>query len=245
MPEVRLTKGGADNFVDALVKDPRKVPAVRTLVGFVGKAAEDKHIRIYADASLTSWVEVEAGDVLHTQALPDSESPLGATAVWVRRDAVLKSPANAFVAGGITAGNFGGAGIPNPEGDPLPTHITPIANGLAVVPAVRAAHYLRGGIAQANLGQADLSGLRIRTPTTPSLVDGCPSAMDPNCERVRWKTEILTPPPTTNSQAGGCPTTTYLVLDPGVLAQIEQVHVANLDKAYRDLAAWRATRALR
>jgi hypothetical protein len=73
-------------FVDRLVTDPADPPAVVMFVGFAGRAASHDEVRFYLDAELSSFVDIPAEDVLHTQPLAPVHSPLGGQFVWARRD---------------------------------------------------------------------------------------------------------------------------------------------------------------
>jgi hypothetical protein len=90
-----------DAWVSRVVDDPANPPAAVLLSGFVGDAAEEGRSRIYTDASLASYVEVQDEDVLHHEAL-NGEVPEGGSLVWVRADARITP-------GGGT-GNRGAAG---------------------------------------------------------------------------------------------------------------------------------------
>ena len=74
------------DFVDRLVTDPADPPAVVMFVGFTGRAASPDEVRFYLDAELSSFVDIPAEDVLHTQPLAPAHSPLGGQFVWARRD---------------------------------------------------------------------------------------------------------------------------------------------------------------
>lgn len=76
----------ASDFVDRLVTDPADPPAVVMFVGFTGRAASPDEVRFYLDAELSSFVDIPAEDVLHTQPLAPAHSPLGGRFVWARRD---------------------------------------------------------------------------------------------------------------------------------------------------------------
>lgn len=72
-----------DDFVDRVVTDPSRPPNVTLLQGFVGSAEDEDHVRVYADAALTTWVDVPADAVRHVQKLPPEHSPLGGSVLWV------------------------------------------------------------------------------------------------------------------------------------------------------------------
>ncbi len=74
-----------DDFVSKvndISKDPQQKVA---LTGFVGNSPNDGCIRIYHDASLGDYSEVNADDVIHQEPLQNSS--LGGSAIWVKGDA--------------------------------------------------------------------------------------------------------------------------------------------------------------
>jgi hypothetical protein len=76
-------------IVESLVPDP-SVPSLATVaVGFVGKSVRVGYWRLYMSPGLREYVEFRENDVLHSQPLEASQSPLGGTAVWFKADAEL------------------------------------------------------------------------------------------------------------------------------------------------------------
>jgi hypothetical protein len=78
-----------DDFVDKLVGDAKAAPNALLLSGFVGKAAEDGHTRLYLDPELREYVDIPNDDLLYSKAIPEDASPLGGSFVWINRDAEL------------------------------------------------------------------------------------------------------------------------------------------------------------
>lgn len=74
------------DFVERIVTDPADPPATVMFTGFAGRAASDDEVRFYLDAELSSFVDIRREDVLHTQAFPADQAPLGGQFVWARRD---------------------------------------------------------------------------------------------------------------------------------------------------------------
>jgi hypothetical protein len=77
------------SFVGKLVADPRQPPNTLLLTGFLGASSDEGHTRLYFDPQLSDYVEIPDDAILHKQDVPAGLSPLGASYVWVRRDATL------------------------------------------------------------------------------------------------------------------------------------------------------------
>lgn len=82
-----------DDFVEKVVTDPSQPPNVVVVSGFVGRSPDDGHIRVYAEPSLASWVDVPADAVRHTARLTPEQSPLGGSLLWVAAEAPLRTQA--------------------------------------------------------------------------------------------------------------------------------------------------------
>jgi len=76
-------------FVDKIVAGADTPPRVRLLTGYVGDSCEKNCVRLYADAELTSYVEIPAVVVRHSE--PVEGDALGAVHLWVDRDAEVIS----------------------------------------------------------------------------------------------------------------------------------------------------------
>ncbi|HEX3683455.1 MAG TPA: hypothetical protein VHU83_13040 [Bryobacteraceae bacterium] len=102
--EVRL-----DDFVANAVPDPANVGQTLFLTGFLGASSQPEHTRIYADASLSSYVDVETSDIVHSEALSKEQSPLGGSYIWLKRNAEVyfggpgQSTKGKFLQGPLTA----------------------------------------------------------------------------------------------------------------------------------------------
>ncbi len=110
-------------FVGRVVSDPKDPPETRMLTGWLGDAAEEGNRRLYADAELSSYLDIPAEAILHTEPIRDSQ-PSGGVFVWIRRDAALKqggstySRAARFLQGQVQqdfAGGGGGQAFGSPE----------------------------------------------------------------------------------------------------------------------------------
>ena len=79
-----------DALAETVVPDPATIPDSVALAGFVGRSAEDGKIRLYLDASFRNYYEISSSDILHSQQLPATQSPLGGSVVYVRSSAPLR-----------------------------------------------------------------------------------------------------------------------------------------------------------
>jgi hypothetical protein len=121
MAEKKSPAGPAD-FIAKIVKDPKNPPETLLLTGYLGASSEDGHTRLYFDAGLANYVEIPSDAILNTE--PSGDDGLGASYVWIKRDAVLiygpagsQRPKGTFLEGpimqdhlGAAAGAGGGAG---------------------------------------------------------------------------------------------------------------------------------------
>jgi len=108
-------------FVRNIVEDPKNVPDVMLLYGYLGASSEEDHHRLYLSQDLTNYVEVPKKAVLHQMAAPKEQDPHGGVTVWVKKDAALiykMAPAAQalahFFAGAIQAGAIGAGAAPQP-----------------------------------------------------------------------------------------------------------------------------------
>jgi hypothetical protein len=120
MAQAPQTPGGNDNFIRHIVTDPKNVPDVTLLTGYLGASSEEAHERLYLSPDLTNYVEIPKAAILHQAPLPKEQDAHGGVTLWVRKDAALQykmAPAAQalanYFAGAIQAGAqdaFGGAG---------------------------------------------------------------------------------------------------------------------------------------
>jgi hypothetical protein len=73
----------------ANVSDPKNVPDVMLLYGYLGASSEEGHERLYLSPDLTNYVEVPRDAVLHQMAAPKEQDPHGGVTLWVKKDAKL------------------------------------------------------------------------------------------------------------------------------------------------------------
>src|SRR5690242_19895111 len=108
-------------FVREIVSDPKAVPDVMLLYGYLGASSEEDHERLYLSPDLTNYVEIPTSAILHQMAAPKEQDPHGGVTLWVKKDAALvyrMAPAADAVAhyfaGAIQAGAQAAAAAPIP-----------------------------------------------------------------------------------------------------------------------------------
>jgi hypothetical protein len=99
MADGERTKVRLDAFTAKVVPDPKNPTESLLLTGFLGASSESKQTRIYWDASLSSYVDVDTADIIHSEPLAIEQSPLGGSYIWVKRSAEVSIGS----AGGSTA----------------------------------------------------------------------------------------------------------------------------------------------
>jgi hypothetical protein len=114
-----------DEFVGKLVKDPKSPPDTILLTGYLGKSSEEGHTRLYFDPELKSYIEIPNEAILHSQQIPEEQSALGGSNVWIARDAEVvhgrvgpsRTKAKFFQGPiGAAAAAAGGGGVAGPGG---------------------------------------------------------------------------------------------------------------------------------
>jgi hypothetical protein len=136
------------NFVRQLVTDPKSVPDVMRLYGYLGASSEEGHERLYLNPDLTNYVEVPVQAMLHRMPVPTDQDPYGAVVLWVKKDAALihkMTPAAQAMAhyfrGAIEAGMVGMAAASAVGGVPQAAGVTPqavVAAAAGMAPQVAA-----------------------------------------------------------------------------------------------------------
>jgi hypothetical protein len=76
-----------DDVTAKVVADPKNAGDAVLATGFLGDSSDSNHIRIYWDASMASYIDVAAEDIIHTEPLPKEQSPLGGSYIWLKRSA--------------------------------------------------------------------------------------------------------------------------------------------------------------
>ena len=80
---------GDANFVRQIVTDPKHVPDVMLLNGYLGASSEEGHERLYLSLDLSSYVEIPSAAILHRATVPNEQDSNGAVTLWVKKDAAL------------------------------------------------------------------------------------------------------------------------------------------------------------
>jgi hypothetical protein len=74
-------------LVTALVPDPSQGPLGATVLrGYLGRGTASGVWRLYLEAGLKEWVELEEAAILHSESLPDDQGNL----IWVASDRVVQ-----------------------------------------------------------------------------------------------------------------------------------------------------------
>ena len=136
----RQTGGeGAADFIRHIVTDPKNVPDVTLLSGYLGASSEEGHERLYLSPDLTNYVEIPQAAILHRAPLPTEQDAHGGVTLWVKKDAALQykmAPAAQalanYFAGAIQAGAQGLAAVP-PQPPPPPMTIPPALCAVTLV----------------------------------------------------------------------------------------------------------------
>ncbi len=111
-----------DALAEAVVPDPATIPDSVALAGFVGRSAEDGKVRLYLDAGFRNYYEISSSDILHSQQVPATQSPLGGSVVYVRSSAPLRRVQVSteiearFLQGPMSSVGAGAAGVASPTG---------------------------------------------------------------------------------------------------------------------------------
>src|SRR5215469_9040169 len=84
----RRTEDAAD-FVRQIVADPKNVPDLMLLYGYLGASSEEGHERLYLSPDLSNFVEIPEKAVLHRAQAAKEQDPNGGVTLWVRKDAKL------------------------------------------------------------------------------------------------------------------------------------------------------------
>ncbi len=200
MPASKRPAVDTHPLVKALVPDPSQPPASTVkLVGLPGESPAAETTRLWLDASLTSYVDIPTGSILHAQTLPDD----GGTVLWVEADAqvvygtVTSHAAQALFLGGSMLDRHLGSAAP--AGSAAPVDAGPGMTGILSVllcPSAGCASfpvcptpgtYMTGVLSVLLCPSAGCASFPVcPTPSVhvmcpaPSAVGGCPSAACPS-----------------------------------------------------------------
>lgn len=83
-------RGNVAPFVQQIVSDPKNVPDLMLLNGYLGASSEEGCERLYLSPDLSSYVEIPGTAILHRAALPTEQDSNGGVTLWVRKDAALQ-----------------------------------------------------------------------------------------------------------------------------------------------------------
>jgi hypothetical protein len=116
MAQAPRSSDGNDSFIRHIVTDPKNVPDVMLLTGYLGASSEEAHERLYLSADLTNYVEIPNTAILHQAPLPKEQDAHGGVTLWVRKDAALQY--KMAPAAQALANYFAGAIQAGPQGAP-------------------------------------------------------------------------------------------------------------------------------
>lgn len=101
----------ATSFIASIISDPKTVPDVQLLYGYIGASSEENSERLYLSLDLSNYVEIPNAAILHRAPATTQQDPYGGVTVWVKKDAALSykmAPAAQalahYFAGAIQAG---------------------------------------------------------------------------------------------------------------------------------------------
>jgi len=119
----RAPRQAADRaaFVRKIVSDPKTVPDVMLLYGYLGASSEEDHERLYLSPDLTNYVEVPTSAILHQMAASKEQDPCEGVTLWVKKDAALvyKMAPAAEALAHYFAGAIAGGAAAGPQPVPL------------------------------------------------------------------------------------------------------------------------------
>jgi hypothetical protein len=193
----KKTDGGGsiryDEFVKQVRPDPKQTEPISILHGYVGAGVTDDTVRLYADETLSEYVDVAKADILYS--IPNEEDLLGGSKVWVKQNASVKyADGNAFAQGSMYddyMGNMYDGSYGNMAAGPItqictvqPTLLTRNVicrptRFICPTPVSRLiiCNFTRNCTIQPTL-------LTRNGCPQPSLVDGCPSALGCTIDRT-------------------------------------------------------------
>src|ERR1700721_4145439 len=90
MPQAPQSPGANDNFIRRIVTDPKNVPDVMLLTGYLGASSQEAHELLHLSPDLTNYVEIPNTAILHQAPLPKEQDAHGGVTLWVRKDAALQ-----------------------------------------------------------------------------------------------------------------------------------------------------------
>jgi hypothetical protein len=187
MAQAPQNPGGDANFIRQIVSDPKNVPDVTLLTGYLGASSEEGHERLYLSPDLSNYVEIPKAAILHQAPLPAEQDAHGGVTLWVKKDAALQykmAPAAQalanYFAGAIQAGAQGAA--PAPRATPPQT-----MRDCTLAPALCAATAVGPGCQSFHVGTCivqcnpTLFGPQCPFPTEVTCAPVCHRTFAPAC----------------------------------------------------------------
>lgn len=80
------------SFISAIAPDPHNVPDSVVVVGYLGRSTTSGRWRLYLNPDLSTFVEFDRSDVLHTEVLASSSEESERTRVWITPAALAGGP---------------------------------------------------------------------------------------------------------------------------------------------------------
>lgn len=78
-----------DAFVKSVRPDPKSNEELVLLQGYVGDSDQNGYIRVYADPTLSDFIELLEKDICYADSVSTEEDPLGGSRLWVRKTTVF------------------------------------------------------------------------------------------------------------------------------------------------------------
>jgi hypothetical protein len=84
-----------DPLIKELVGDPKQIPNLIVLVGFLGRNTredeeDDGYLRLYLTPTLNDYITFKRDDLVYHRPLSPERSPAGGSIVWLNRDATVR-----------------------------------------------------------------------------------------------------------------------------------------------------------
>jgi hypothetical protein len=78
-----------DAFVKGVRPDPKSTEELVLLQGYIGDSDQQGYIRVYADPTLSDFIDLSEKDVCYADPVSDDEDSLGGSRLWVRKTATF------------------------------------------------------------------------------------------------------------------------------------------------------------
>lgn len=78
-----------DEFVQQIRPSPEKNEQVQFISGYIGKSDKTGNIRVYLDATLSTYIEIPEEDILYSLPRKPEEDPLGGSRLWIKKESRL------------------------------------------------------------------------------------------------------------------------------------------------------------